>query len=77
VSRRHARIDRDADGRAFRIFDDGSTLGTTVIRHGRGLAIPHGGKGLRLQPNDEIVLGQARLRVAVRRPDLQVRCVRT
>jgi hypothetical protein len=63
VSRRHARIEQAADG--FRVFDDGSAQGTTVIRHGRGLPVPRGAKGLRLQSGDEIVLGQARLQVKI------------
>jgi hypothetical protein len=63
VSRRHARI--EPDERAFRVFDDGSAQGTTVIRQGRGLPVPRGAKGLRLQSGDEIVLGQARVRVAI------------
>jgi len=65
VSRRHARIEREPAGHAFRLFDDGSAQGTTVVRHGRGLPVPRGAKGLRLQPGDEIVLGQARVRVSV------------
>jgi hypothetical protein len=65
VSRRHARIEHDTPANAFRVFDDGSAQGTTVIRQGRGLPVPRGAKGLRLQSGDEIVLGQARVRVGV------------
>ena len=63
VSRRHARIEKDARG--FRLFDDGSTQGTSVIRGGRGLPVSRGTRGLLLQSGDEIVLGQARLRVRI------------
>jgi pSer/pThr/pTyr-binding forkhead associated (FHA) protein len=64
VSRRHAHIEQDAAG-AFRLFDDGSAQGTTVIRKGRGIAVPRGARGTRLQSGDEIVLGRARVRVAI------------
>lgn len=67
VSRRHARIERDAATGRLRIFDDGSAQGTSVLRGGRGLAVPRGSRGLGLQSDDEIVLGQARLRVRVSR----------
>ena len=63
VSRRHARIEHDAAPDAYRLYDDGSAQGTSVIRRGRGFPVPRGTKGLRLQSGDEIVLGQARLRV--------------
>ena len=63
VSRRHARIEHDPSAEAYRLYDDGSAQGTSVIRRGRGFAVPRGSKGLRLQSGDEIVLGQARVRV--------------
>lgn len=65
VSRRHARIELDATSGRPRIFDDGSAQGTSVLRGGRGLPVPRGSRGLGLQSDDEIVLGQARLRVRV------------
>lgn len=61
VSRQHAHI--DLDRRAGRIYDDGSAQGTSVVRQGRGLAVPRGSRGLSLQDGDEIVLGEACLRV--------------
>lgn len=64
VSRRHARIELDAAGRP-RLFDDGSAQGTSVLRGGRGLPVPRGSRGLGLHSDDEIVLGQARLRVRI------------
>jgi hypothetical protein len=63
VSRLHARIEQDAAPDGVRLFDDGSARGTSVIRKGRGVPVPSGTKGLRLQSGDEIVLGLARLRV--------------
>ena len=65
ISRRHAHIEQDASG-SFRLFDDGSAQGTSIIRGGRGIPIARGTKGVRLQPGDEIVLGRGRLRVANR-----------
>jgi len=68
VSRRHARIELDeATGRP-RIVDDNSAQGTSVIRGGRGIAVPRGSRGLGLKSDDEIVLGQARIKVRVGKP---------
>jgi hypothetical protein len=63
VSRRHAHISYEPDGRGFRVLDDGSEHGTGIIRHGRTLAVPRGARGVRLESGDEVVLGEARLRV--------------
>jgi len=65
VSRRHAHLEYHPQEEAFRIYDDGSEQGTGVARDGRAIAVPPGARGVRLQPGDEIVLGQARLRVHV------------
>ena len=65
VSRRHAHLHYVASERAFRIYDDGSEQGTAVARGGRTIAVPPGARGVRLQPGDEILLGNARLRVRV------------
>ncbi len=63
VSRRHARIELDeATGRP-RLIDDNSAQGTSVIRGGRGIAVPRGSRGLGLQTDDEVVMGQARIRI--------------
>ncbi len=62
ISRCHAHIDYDAADQEFRLFDDRSAQGTTVLRDGAILPVPKGvSKGVRLQPGDEIVVGQARL----------------
>jgi hypothetical protein len=65
VSRCHARIEPDEASGGFRVYDDGSAQGTSVIRKGRGLPVPRGTKGMTLRSGDELVLGQARLRVRV------------
>jgi hypothetical protein len=63
VSRAHAHIDFDPDGSRFRIFDDGSAHGTTMLRDGSVVPVPQGAsKGVVLQPGDEIILGKARIR---------------
>jgi len=68
VSRRHARIELDeATGRP-RLVDDNSAQGTSIIRGGRGIAVPRGSRGLGLKSDDEIVLGQARIKVQVGKP---------
>ena len=61
VSRRHARLVPDDTTGRPRLIDDNSARGTSVIRHGRGIVVPRGSRGLGLHTGDEIVLGQARL----------------
>jgi hypothetical protein len=63
VSRRHAHIAYEPAVRCFRLHDDGSQHGTGIVRHGRTLAVPRGARGVRLESGDEIVLGDARIRV--------------
>jgi hypothetical protein len=65
VSRRHAHISHDSHSGHYRLHDDGSVHGTGVIRNGRTIAVPSGSHGVRLQSGDEIVLGDARLRVTL------------
>jgi hypothetical protein len=65
VSRRHAHITYDASGREYRLCDDRSAHGTSVIRKGHTVPVPAGARGVRLQSGDEILLGQARLRVTI------------
>ena len=62
VSRTHAHIEYDASTGEFRLFDDGSSYGTSVMHDGRVVGVPAaGGRGLRIDSGDEIYLGQARL----------------
>jgi FHA domain len=63
VSRRHAHIEF-ADG-CYRIRDDRSAHGTGLVRNGRTIKVAAGTRGTKLSPGDEIVLGHARLRVAI------------
>jgi FHA domain-containing protein len=63
VSRSHAHIRYDPAAREWRIFDDGSSLGTSLFRDGRRIEVPsHAARGVALRPGDEIYLGQVRLR---------------
>ena len=65
VSRRHAHIDYASDNGQYRVCDDGSTHGTSVVRRGKTIPVPSGARGIRLHSGDEIVLGEARLRVRI------------
>ncbi|HWF07811.1 MAG TPA: FHA domain-containing protein [Bryobacteraceae bacterium] len=61
VSRAHAHI--RFEGEDWRIFDDGSSVGTAVFRAGKRIDVPaHAGRGVALRPGDEIYLGHVRLR---------------
>jgi len=62
VSRQHAHIDFDP-ATGWRIFDDHSKSGTTILRQGDVVRVPSGaGRGVALKSGDEIRLGKARLR---------------
>ncbi|HEY7442484.1 MAG TPA: FHA domain-containing protein [Vicinamibacterales bacterium] len=76
VSRRHAHVAYNATGDDYRIVDDGSAQGTTVVREGRSVTVPRGTRGIRLQSGDEIVLGEARVRVKIDRAPGSVRTAR-
>jgi hypothetical protein len=68
VSRTHAHIRFDAVTGEAHLHDDGSTHGTRVVRAGRTINVPRGGgRGLKLHDGDELLLGQARVRVQVPR----------
>lgn len=63
VSRRHAHIGYESTSGGYRLRDDGSVHGTSVVRNGRTVAVPRGSLGVRLRSGDEVVLGEARLRI--------------
>jgi hypothetical protein len=68
VSRTHAHIASSPSGE-YRLFDDGSSSGTRILRGGRTLALPPGSpRGTKLQPGDEIYFGQACMRFDIDRP---------
>jgi len=60
VSRSHAHLRFDSAGGEWRIYDDGSSLGTSIFRDGRRIEVPaHASRGVALRSGDEIYLGQA------------------
>lgn len=62
VSRTHAHIQWDAEESRFRVFDDGSAQGTTLLREGSLIPVPRGtSKGVPLLPNDQIIVGQVHI----------------
>jgi pSer/pThr/pTyr-binding forkhead associated (FHA) protein len=63
VSRRHAHIAYEPSSGGYRLRDDGSVHGTSVVRNGSTVAVPAGSLGVRLRTGDEVVLGEARLRI--------------
>jgi hypothetical protein len=69
VSRSHAHIRFDGPAREWRIYDDGSSIGTIIFRQGRRIDVPaHAGRGVALRAGDEVYLGQVRLRFEVLTP---------
>ncbi len=63
VSRAHAHIAYEPPSGRFRLHDDGSEHGTGIIRGGKTISVLRGTRGVRLQADDEVVLGEARVRV--------------
>jgi FHA domain-containing protein len=63
VSRRHAHIVYEPASGGYRLRDDGSVHGTSVVRNGSTVAVSPGSLGVRLRTGDELVLGEARLRI--------------
>lgn len=65
VSRCHAHVEYDDNADDYRLYDDLSAHGTGVLRNGRTLVVTPGSRGVRLRSGDEIVLGEARVRVTI------------
>jgi hypothetical protein len=65
VSRRHAHVNYDPGAGEYRLRDDRSVHGTSILRGGRTIAVPAGSRGVRIASGDEIIVGQARLRVTL------------
>jgi pSer/pThr/pTyr-binding forkhead associated (FHA) protein len=63
VSRQHAHVTCESGSGEFRLHDDGGGHGTGIVRDGRTVSVPRGSRGVRLRSGDEIVLGEARVRV--------------
>jgi hypothetical protein len=67
VSRQHAHITYEPRTGHFRLHDDGSGHGTGILRGGRTMSVPRGARGVRLHSEDEIVLGEARMRIRLQK----------
>ena len=65
VSRRHAHITYGEQDGGYRILDDRSAQGTSLVRNGRTIRVTPGARGARLLSGDEIVLGRAHLKVSI------------
>jgi hypothetical protein len=66
VGRAHARVRYSPDGGDYRLFDEGSRNGTSVLRDGEVIAVPRRDpRGVRLRDGDEIRLGRAVLQVSL------------
>ncbi len=63
ISRAHAHIAYEPSTGRFRLHDDGSEHGTMIIRDGKTISVLRGARGVRLQPEDEVVIGEARVRI--------------
>jgi hypothetical protein len=63
VSRQHAHVSYEPGSGDFRLHDDGGGHGTGIVRDGRTVPVPRGSRGVRLHSEDEIVLGEARVRI--------------
>ena len=63
VSRKHAHIAYEPLTGHFRLHDDGSEHGTEIVRGGRTISVLRGTRGVRLQSDDDVVLGEARVRI--------------
>lgn len=66
VGRAHARVRYSPATGDYRLFDEGSRNGTSVVRDGEVIAVPRRDpRGVRLRHGDEIRLGRAVLEVAL------------
>lgn len=62
VSRVHAHLRYDGGAGDWRLFDDGSSMGTAVFRDGMRIDVPpHAGRGVSLRIGDEIYFGSLRV----------------
>jgi hypothetical protein len=66
VGRAHARIRFDTASREYRVFDDGSSNGTAIIRGGATIAVPpRDPRGVRVQSGDEVQVGRAVIKLVL------------
>ena len=66
VGRAHARLRFDPEGGGFRLYDEGSSNGTAVLRGGDVIAVgPRDPRGVRVRSGDEVCVGRAVLRLEI------------
>lgn len=66
VGRVHAHLRFDRTTRDYRLFDDGSSNGTSIVRDGAAIPVPpRDPRGVRVMSGDEIQVGRALLRIAI------------
>lgn len=66
VGRAHARVRYSPATGDYRIFDEGSRNGTSVVRNGEVIVVPRRDpRGVRLRDGDEVRLGRAILQVSL------------
>ncbi len=66
VGRAHARLAFDADAGGYRVFDEGSSNGTSIVRQGAAIPVPpQDPRGVRVESGDEIQLGRAVIQIVV------------
>lgn len=66
VGRAHAHIRFDPRLREYRLFDDGSSNGTSIVRNGSTIRVmPRDPRGVRVCSGDEVQIGRAVIRIAI------------
>ncbi|HSC28975.1 MAG TPA: hypothetical protein VLD67_16995 [Vicinamibacterales bacterium] len=66
VGRAHAHLEFDPRSREYRLFDDGSSNGTAIVRQGESIRVPpRDPRGVRVCSGDEVQVGRAVLRIVI------------
>jgi hypothetical protein len=66
VGRAHARLCYDSRNGEYRLFDERSSNGTSIIRDGATIPVPSlDPRGIRVRSGDEVHLGRAAIRVVI------------
>jgi hypothetical protein len=66
VGRAHAHLRFDARAREYRLFDDGSSNGTSIVRDGASIQVPpRDPRGVRVCSGDEVQVGRAVIRIVI------------
>jgi hypothetical protein len=67
VGRAHAHFTWDASTGEYRVYDEGSSNGTHVLRGGTSIQVPpRDPRGVRVRTGDEVQFGRAQVRIKVR-----------